>query len=77
MDESLFELARDRMKELKLDVFYKWHDSLYSYISFAGKHSRNLHTDNVTQRCNKELKRRTRKIGTFSNSDSVTSLFYV
>ena len=69
MDESLFKIAIDRMEEMKLDksidMFYKWYDSLYSYISFPKGHQRKLHTNNVTERFNKELKRRTRKIGDF------------
>ena len=78
MDESLFKIAIDRMEELRLDksidMFYKWYDSLYSYISFPGEHSRKLHTNNVTERFNRELKRRTRKIGAFPNSDSLMRL---
>lgn len=78
MDESLFKIAIDRMEELRLDksidMFYKWYDSLYSYISFPGEHSRKLHTNNVTERFNRELKRRTRKIGAFPNSDSLIRL---
>ena len=78
MDESLFKIAIDRMEEMKLnrsiDMFYKWYDPLYSYISFPGEHSRKLHTNNVTERFNKELKRRTRKIGAFPNSNSLIRL---
>ena len=78
MDESLFKIAIDRMEELRLDksidMFYKWYDSLYSYISFPGEHSRKLHTNNVTERFNRELKRRTRKIGAFPNSNSLIRL---
>ena len=63
MDESLFKIAIDRMEKMKLnksiDMLYKWYDSLYSYISFHGEHSRKLHTNNVTERFNKKLKRRT------------------
>ena len=78
MDESLFKIAIDRMEEMKLnrsiDMFYKWYDSLYSYISFPKEHQRKLHTNNVTERFNKELKRRTRKIGAFPDSDSLLRL---
>ena len=78
MDESLFKIAMDRMEEMKLnksiDMFYKWYDSLYSYISFPKEHQRKLHTNNVTERFNRELKRRTRKIGAFPNSDSLIRL---
>ena len=66
MDESLFKIAIDRMEELKLDksidMFYKWYDPLYSYTSFPKEHQRKLHTNNVTERFNKELKRRTSAI---------------
>ena len=78
MDESLFKIAIDRMEEMKLnrsiDMFYKWYDSLYSYISFPKAHQRKLHTNNVTERFNKELKRRTGKIGAFPDSDSLIRL---
>ncbi|MCL4453634.1 MAG: IS256 family transposase [Candidatus Thermoplasmatota archaeon] len=78
MDESLFKIAIDRMEEMKLnrsiDMFYKWYDPLYSYISFPKSHQRKLHTNNVTERFNKELKRRTRKIGAFPDSDSLLRL---
>ncbi len=63
MDESLFKVAVARMEEMKLDravdLFYKWYDSLYSYTSFPEQHHRKIHTNNVTERFNKELKRRT------------------
>ena len=78
MDESLFKIAIDRMEEMKLnksiDMFYKWYDSLYSYISFPEEHQGKLHTNNVTERFNSELKRRTRKIGAFPDSDSLLRL---
>ena len=78
MDESLFKIAIDRMEEMKLnksiDMLYKWYDSLYSYISFPKEYQRKLHTNNVTERFNKELKRRTRKIGAFPDSDSLLRL---
>ena len=51
-----------------IDVLYKWYDSLYSYTSFPKAHQRKLHTNNVTERFNKELKRRTKKIGAFPNN---------
>ena len=78
MDESLFKIVIDRMDEMKLDksidMLYKWYDPLYSYISFPKGHQRKLHTNNVTERFNKELKRRTRKIGAFPDSDSLLRL---
>ncbi|MFG1389828.1 MULTISPECIES: transposase [Acidiplasma] len=78
MDESLFRMAMDRMEEMKLnksiDMFYKWYDSLYSYISLPKEHQRKLHTNNVTERFNRELKRRTKKIGAFPNGDSLIRL---
>ena len=78
MDESLFKIAIDRMEEMKLDksidMFYRWYDSLYSYTSFPEEHHRKIHTNNVTERFNKELKRRTRKIGAFPDSDSLLRL---
>ncbi|WMT55236.1 MAG: IS256 family transposase [Acidiplasma sp.] len=78
MDESLFRMAMDRMEEMKLnksiDMFYKWYDSLYSYISFPKEHQRKLHTNNVTERFNRELKRWIKKIGAFPNGDSLIRL---
>jgi putative transposase len=78
MDESLFKIAVDRMEEQKLgkpvDMFYRWYDSLYSYTSFPEQHYRKIHTDNVTERFNEELKRRTGKIGVFPDSDSLLRL---
>ena len=78
MDESLFKVAADRMEEKHLDksidMFYRWYDSLYSYTSFPEQHHRKIHTNNVTERFNKELKRRTRKIGAFPNNESLMRL---
>ena len=78
MDESLFKIAVDRMEEMKLDraiyMFYKWYDSLYSYTSFPEQHYRKIHTNNVTERFNKELKRRAGKIGAFPNNESLLRL---
>ena len=78
MDESLFSIAVKRMEEMKLDksidMFYRWYDPLYSYTSFPEQHYRKIHTNNVTERFNKELKRRTRKIGAFPNNDSLMRL---
>ena len=61
MDESLFEISIDRMKELKLEVLYKWYDCQYSYTSFPKEHQRKVHTNSITERFNRELKRKTRK----------------
>ena len=78
MDESLFSIAVKRMEEMKLDksidMFYRWYDPLYSYTSFPEEHYRKIHTNNVTERFNKELKRRTRKIGAFPNNESLLRL---
>jgi transposase-like protein len=78
MDESLFTIAVKRMEEKHLDksvdMFYRWYDPLYSYTSFPEQQHRKLHTNNVTERFNKELKRRTRKIGAFPNNDSLLRL---
>ena len=78
IDESLFKVAIDRMEEMHLDkaidMFYGWYDSLYSYISFPEQHYRKIHTNNVTERLNRELKRRTRKIAAFPNNDSLMRL---
>ncbi len=78
MDESLFKIAVDRMEEQKLDksvdMFYRWYDSLYLYISFPEQHCRKIHTNNVTERFNKELNRSSGKIGAFPNNDSLLRL---
>ena len=46
----------------------------YTHISFPEKHHRKIHTNNVTERFNKELKRRTGKLGAFPNNDSLIRL---
>jgi putative transposase len=78
MDESLFTVAVKRMEEMKLDrgvdMLYRWYDPLYSYTSFPEQHYRKIHTDNVTERFNKELKRRTGKIGAFPNNELLLRL---
>ena len=51
-----------------------WYVPLYSYTSFPEEHQRKLHTNNVTERFNSELKRRTKKIGAFPDSDSLLRL---
>ena len=49
-------------------------DSLYSYTSFPEQHHRKIHTNNVTERFNRELKRRAGKTGAFPNNDSLMRL---
>ncbi len=73
MDESLFKIIMAKMEEKHIDksiaLFYRWYNSLYSYRSFPEQHHRKIHTNNVTERFNKELKRWTRKIGAFPNNE--------
>jgi len=49
------------------------HD-LHNYQSFPEKHWRRIKTTNILERVNKELKRRSRAIGTFPNERSLIRL---
>jgi putative transposase len=55
-------------------MFYRWYDSLYSYTSFPEQHHRKIHTNNMTGKFNRGLKRRTRMLGAFPNNESLIRL---
>ena len=62
-------------KNLKLAEFFM--NNLYdacTYLSFPKTHRRKIHSTNVLERFNKEVKRRTRVIGAFPNDGSILRL---
>ena len=52
----------------------RYHDSLFNYTAFLRQYWRRLRTTNMLERINLELKRRTRKIGTFPSEQSLLRL---
>lgn len=65
---------------MKLDEFFGYFrgfNNLYdscTYLSFPKSHRRKIHSTNVLERFNKEIKRRTKVIGAFPNDGSVLRL---
>ncbi|MEA3371937.1 MAG: IS256 family transposase [Campylobacterota bacterium] len=65
-----YEDSKPRLAKLLMDNLY---DSC-TYLSFPKIHWRKLHSTNVLERFNKEIKRRTKVIGAFPNEGSILRL---
>ena len=66
----------DKVLDKCSNMFDKYYDSLYNYISFSTNIQglRRLRVSNTTERLNGEIKRRTKKIGPFPFDDSAMRL---
>lgn len=67
---ATYEDSKPRLAKLLMDNLY---DSC-TYLSFPKTHWRKLHSTNVLERFNKEIKRRTKVIGAFPNEGSIMRL---
>jgi len=67
---ATYEDSKPRLAKLLMDNLY---DSC-TYLSFQKTHWRKLHSTNVLERFNKEIKRRTKVIGAFPNEGSIMRL---
>ena len=55
------------------DTIYRFEHGLMNYRAFPPEHWKKIRTTNLLERVNKELKRRSRKIGAFPNDASFNS----
>jgi transposase-like protein len=67
---ATYEDSNPRLAKFLMDNLY---DSC-TYLSFPSTHWRKLHSTNVVERFNKEIKRRTKVIGAFPNEGSILRL---
>jgi transposase-like protein len=67
---ATYEDSKPRLAKFLMDNLY---DSC-TYLSFPKTHWRKLHSTNVLERFNKEIKRRTKVIGAFPNEGSIMRL---
>ena len=56
------------------DTIYRFEHGLMNYRAFPPEHWKKIRTTNLLERVNKELKRRSRKIGAFPNDASLLRL---
>ena len=68
----------EKMKEMKLKkaskILLKGIEETLSYYSFPSEHWRRIRTNNVLERINREIKRRTKAVGAFPDGDSALML---
>jgi transposase-like protein len=67
---ATYEDSKPRVAKFLMDNLY---DSC-TYLTFPATHWRKLHSTNVLERFNKEIKRRTKVIGAFPNEGSIMRL---
>jgi len=67
---ATYEDSKPRLAKFLMDNLY---DSC-TYLTFPSTHWRKLHSTNVLERFNKEIKRRTKVIGAFPNEGSILRL---
>jgi len=67
---AIYEDSKPRLAKFLMDNLY---DSC-TYLTFPKTHWRKLHSTNVLERFNKEIKRRTKVIGAFPNKGSILRL---
>ena len=66
LDNMGYKSAADTLESFQYDIM--------NYMQFPEKHWRKIRTTNMMERTNKELKRRSKVVGAFSNQDSVLRL---
>ena len=67
---ATYEDSKPRLAKFLMDNLY---DSC-TYLTFSATHWRKLHSTNILERFNKEIKRRTKVIGAFPNEGSILRL---
>ncbi len=67
---AAYEDSKPRLAKFLMDNLY---DSC-TYLTFPRTHWRKLHSTNIFERFNKEIKRRTKVIGAFPNEGSILRL---
>lgn len=67
-----------KLREMKLnsaaDVYAKGVGETLTYLDFPGQHWRNIRTNNILERLNREIRRRTRVVGCFPDGESALML---
>jgi transposase-like protein len=56
------------------DTIYRFEHGLMNYRAFSPEHGKKIRTTNLLERIHKEIKRRTRKVGAFTNDASLLRL---
>ena len=73
--KALFAVQRPReMKFNKAAIIEKGTSETLSYYSFPPQHWKHIKTNNLLERVNKEIRRRTRVVGSFPDSQSALML---
>lgn len=77
-NEDLIQTLADELDEMELpkarDTIDRFRFDLWNYKAFPRKHWWRIRTTNVMKLINKELKRRSRVVGAFSNDDAFIRL---
>jgi transposase-like protein len=56
------------------DTIYRFEHGLMNYRAYPPEHGKKIRTTNLLERVHKEIKRRTRKVGAFTNDPSLLRL---
>jgi len=56
------------------DTIYRFEHGLMNYRAYPPEHWKKIRTTNLLERVNKEIKRRTKKVGAFTNDASLMRL---
>jgi transposase-like protein len=56
------------------DTIYRFEHGLMNYRAYSPEHWKKIQTTNLLERVHKEIKRRTKKVGAFTNESSLLRL---
>ncbi len=77
-DENKMQILADTLRQngfsKSADTIESFRFDLWNYKAFPWQHWRRIRTTNSIERINKELKRRSRSVGAFSNDESLLRL---
>lgn len=77
-DENKMQILADTLRQngfsKSADTIERFRFDLWNYKAFPRQHWRKIRTTNGVERINKELKRRSRSVGAFSNDESLLRL---
>jgi len=77
-DENKMQILADTLRQngfsKSADTIERFRFDLWNYKAFPRQHWRRIRTTNGVERINKELKRRSRAVGAFSNDESLLRL---